>query len=284
MLNNNHMKRFLIAIIFSVLNITVLQAQSLPEIWSTDKIFDIPESVYYYAGGDLLFVSNIGGNPTAKDSNGFISILGTDGKLINLKFAEGLNAPKGITVYNNNLYVTDIDNVTVIDLKTGRIKNKIPCPDASFLNDITNDDKGNLYVSDTQKDIIYKITGTKAEKWIYDNNLLKAPNGMAFLKGKIFVGTVNGIAEFDTGNKNFKIIIQHEGMIDGLIPLNEGSFIVSDWKGKTELLRNSKETVLLNTTSEGINAADLGFIPEKNMLLIPTFSDDRVIAYIIKFP
>ncbi|MEJ0081989.1 MAG: hypothetical protein WDM78_13805 [Puia sp.] len=58
--------------------------------------FEAPESVI--KSGDRLFVSNIGGakgDPMALDSNGFISELSADGKIIHRKFQKGiLNAPK----------------------------------------------------------------------------------------------------------------------------------------------------------------------------------------------
>ncbi len=256
-----------------------LYSQTLKKVWATQKIFDTPESVYYDKPSGNLFVSNIGGSPVEKDGYGFISIISPDGKIKKLKWVTGLNAPKGITVFKNKLYVTDIDRVVEIDIKSGKITGEIYCPEAVFLNDITNDDKGNLYVSDTRKNVVYKISNSKAEKWLYNINDLKSPNGMAFKNGKVLIGTTNGIAEADPENNNFKITVGHKGLIDGLIPLSNGNYIISDWKGKTELIGKSNNKLLLNTSESGINAADLGFIYEKNLLLIPTFSDNRVIAY-----
>ena len=61
-----------------------------------------------------------------------------------------------------------------------------------------------------------------------------------------------------------------------------GGFIISDWKGKTELIGKGKApVVLVDTTAEKVNAADLEYIPERRLLIIPTFFDNRVVAYTI---
>ena len=79
--------------------------------------FLTPESVLHDSGQDIYFVSNINGSPTAKDNNGFISRLKPDGAVENLKFIEGgkggvvLNAPKGLALHGDTLWVADIDVV-----------------------------------------------------------------------------------------------------------------------------------------------------------------------------
>jgi hypothetical protein len=85
-----------------------------------------PESVIYSPKQDILFVSNIDGKPNEKDQKGFISkVSPSNGNIIELSWITGLNAPKGMAIYNNTkLYVSDI------------------------LNDVASDNHGNIYVSD----------------------------------------------------------------------------------------------------------------------------------------
>ena len=74
--------------------------------------------------------------------------------------------------------------------------------------------------------------------------------------------------------------IPNKGGIDGLKKIRKGTYIVSDWKGKTQLIGKDKHpTVLLDTTDKKINAADLEYIPDKRLIIIPTFFDNRVVAY-----
>src|SRR5438045_5636048 len=99
---------------------------------------EAPESVLKI--GDKIFVSNIGGaqpNPMAKDSNGYISELSADGKILQQKFQKGiLNGPKGLAVSNNVVYVADIDRVVGFNINSGAQIFELKIPDASFLNDL----------------------------------------------------------------------------------------------------------------------------------------------------
>jgi len=63
----------------------------------------------------------------------------------------------------------------------------------------------------------------------------------------------------------------------------QGNYFISDWKGKTSLVTASGQViVLIDTTSSKINSADLEYIKAKRLLLIPTFFDNRVMAYKVK--
>src|SRR5207249_6868608 len=51
--------------------------------------FKTPESVKYDPDLDMYFVTNINGNPSAKDNNGFISRIRPDGTVDSLAFVAG---------------------------------------------------------------------------------------------------------------------------------------------------------------------------------------------------
>ncbi|MBS3808435.1 MAG: hypothetical protein KGY60_13095, partial [Bacteroidales bacterium] len=70
------------------------------------------------------------------------------------------------------------------------------------------------------------------------------------------------------------------GGIDGLEFVKDGYYIKSDWTGHIHLLHPEKEKqLILDTTDEDINAADIEFVPGTSMLYVPTFHDNRVMAY-----
>jgi hypothetical protein len=60
-----------------------------PELLATVSGFAIPESVRHDPGRDVLYVSNVTGNPQAKDNTGFISRARTDGTVDSLRFNAG---------------------------------------------------------------------------------------------------------------------------------------------------------------------------------------------------
>lgn len=77
-------------------------------------------SVLHDPDGDRLFVSNVVGPPDAKDGDGYIAVIGLDGKTITPRFAAGMDAPKGMVLTGGRLYVSDIDRLHAIDPPPGR--------------------------------------------------------------------------------------------------------------------------------------------------------------------
>lgn len=77
-----------------------------------------PESVVYAPKHDILFVSNIDGKPDQKDQKGFISKVSlSNGSITELNWLTGLDAPKGMAIYNNSkLYVSDITDLVEIEI------------------------------------------------------------------------------------------------------------------------------------------------------------------------
>ncbi len=257
----------------------LLAGQNTRQVWSTGKVFDVPESVYYYAEDEVLFVSNVSGKPTEKNGRGFVSKLTTGGDIINLKWVAGINAPKGMAVLNRKLYVTDIDRIAIINIDKGVVEKFIEVPGAGFLNDMVFDSVGNLYVSDMTGNAVYRYSNERVEKWLSSVELLSRPNGMAFENGMVLIGTDNGLLKVNPQIKQVELFVNNEGGIDGLIPLGNNRYLVSDWYGKIQIISPGKRPqIVSNTTSQKINAADLGFISKHQLLLIPTFFNNTVVA------
>ncbi len=272
------MKKTALLLLAGVLFTLPLFSKSLKLIWETKKVLKVPESVYYRTKNKMIYVSNINGKSSAKDGNGFISLLKEDGQIVKLQWATGLNAPKGMAIKGNLLLVSDIDRLAEIDLSNGKIIRYISFPGAKFLNDVVVGQEGLIYVTDTDLGAVFVVKAGKAYLWS-TNPLLKGANGIAMNRGELFIGANGHLLEADTKTGMIRIVAHVSGGIDGLIPLGNGRFILSDWAGKIQLISTGKAPVILsNTTKQKINAADLGFIPGKKIILIPTFFDNRVVA------
>ena len=170
-------------------NILKASNKSLEKVWESPNQLKNPESVVYDSKKNLLYVSNVDGNPDDKDNKGFISILSpTNGSIINLNWVSNLNAPKGIDLDNNTgkLYVSDITNLIEIDLSSGKIINRYPALDNSSLNDVVIDKKGNVFVSDPPNNAIFTLntknnsatTNNKALQIWLKSKELNGPNGI----------------------------------------------------------------------------------------------------------
>jgi len=259
----------------------------LIKLWETDNRLEVPESVLYVKSGNFFFTSNISGKPSEKNGKGFISKVSMDGKILELKWATGLNAPKGMAIHGDHLYVSDIDRLVQIDLASGSIEADFPAPGARFLNDVAADKAGNIYVSDTssKNSVIYKLADGKISAWVSGEDI-KKPNGLYMEKKQLLVGNSGDgcIKSIDLKTRKVDVVARAGCGIDGLHPVGKGAYLISDWKGKTSMVTGDGEVkLLMDTTAMKINSADLDYVAKDKMLLIPTFFDNRVVAYKAKF-
>jgi len=270
------MRALTLIIILSVCS-SFLNAQSFDKVWETERVLKTPESVLYDQIRDHIYVSNINGKPTEKDGNGFISLLDREGNIKKLKWVTGIDAPKGMAILNDSLFVTDIDRIHIISISQAEIIQTIEVAGASFLNDIIIMDDGVAYITDMLEEKILKLNDGKVEFWLADKLLIK-PNGIAIFKDDIAVGVKNSILRVNIISKTISLFVDETGPVDGLIYLGKNKFVVSDWAGRILLVNRSEKIVLSNSTEKNIQAADLGYIPDDKIVLIPTFYDNRVVA------
>ncbi len=276
------MKKFIVlfSISLSLIMISCIAKKKIKckEVWASKKELKTPESVLFDSRSRILYVSNINGKPLDKDNNGFISQLSLEGKIIKLNWSTGFHAPKGMGIYGERLYVTDIDRVVSLDRSSGIIAGVIHIKDAVFLNDITVGDDGSVYISDMSTHAIYLLKDGQISLFI-NSEKLKQVNGLFFEKGYLLAGTENSIVKIDIKEKKITTLIPGTGKIDGLEALEEGLYVISDWSGKVQLVNGKEKMVISDTTKQRINAADIEVIPSMNMLFVPTFFDNRVVAY-----
>lgn len=270
---------FTVAVFFISGAYTQSQTVEAIKVWTSPELLITSESVLYYETEKVLFVSCINGKPLEKNKAGFISKLSLSGDIIVLEWATALNAPKGMGIHGESLYVTDIDRVVKLSLKTGETEKEFLIPGSVFLNDIDVSETGIVFVSDLSTNKIHFIENGSADLW-YQNEQLSSTNGLYCEKERLMVGTANGIFAITYHDKKLEHFIKDTGGIDGIKADGHGNYIISDWAGKVQLVNPNKEhLVLFNTTDKGINAADIEYIIDLKLLLVPTFFDNRVVAY-----
>ncbi len=253
----------------------------LEQIWATDTVFKTPESVIYDQARKVVYVSNVNQNPWEKDGNGFISKISKSGDILELNWVSGLSGPKGMAIFGNILYVADIDELISIDTETGEIKNKIEIEGASGLNDITPGKNGKIYVSDSNEGKIFQYDNAKISNFISD--IPFRPNGLLVDQGQLLVAFSKSgeFIGYNISSLDKTLITKQIGAGDGITATNKsGTYLVSDWNGEIFILgKDIGKQSLLNTKNEKKNTADIWFILEENLLLVPTFYDNRVVAY-----
>jgi hypothetical protein len=256
------------------------QGHSLLKLWQTDSLLKTPESVLYNSSNKFLYVSNINGQAADKDGNGSIGKVGLDGKIINVEWVKGLNAPKGMGLYKGILWVADIDQVVGINTTTGAIEKRINVEGSTFLNDIAVNSKGVVYVSDTRIKKVYSIENGKVTMLLEN---LQAPNGLFVVCDDLYILDNSALLKMAKDKTVTKVAEGMETGMDGLETVDGHDFIASCWAGVIYYVKadGSKEK-MLDTRAAKINSADIGFDPVKKIVYVPTFLKNSITAYQLK--
>jgi DNA-binding beta-propeller fold protein YncE len=256
------------------------------------KTLDAPESAYFDKGSQAWYISNLGGGfvTIEKDSYGWISKLDTNGKIIKSRWVQGLDAPTGIASYGNKLYVADRGVLVEIDIPSAKIIRKIPLVGSQFVNDVAAAPNGDIYVSDTFTDTIYRLPHNGKIEVFYASHKLEYPNGL-WIDGDYLIiatwGPMTNRATFETSRKGtlkrLNIKTKKLENIGAGVPIANMDAVVkygnyyyaSDWVGG-KLLRidaAGKQKVMLSGFSQ---FADFGIDSERGILMMPEMSTNRV--------
>ena len=281
---------FLVAVFWSV-GASAKDAEQ--KIVVQDVGLSTPESVEYYPAEDVYLVSNINGDPSAIDGNGFISKLKPDGSVIALKWIDGtkkgitLNAPKGAVVMDSYLFIADVNQVQVFDLPSGKQKTSIDIDGATFLNGATPGPEGSVYVTDSGFNAGFKPSGTDAvyQVWpdghyetILKNKEMGHPNGIWDHKGQLIVNTLGSGKMFDVSPNGMQTELPSppKGSLDGLVELDDGSFLVTSWDASAiyRLDKKGNYTVFADSLK---SPADIGVDTKRHRVLVPLFLENKVV-------
>jgi len=200
-----------------------------------------PESIN--SDGHFFYVTNLGkGNsPVEKDGDGFISKVGTDGKIITASITtEKLNAPKGTAIIKGVLYVADIDRIVGIDLASGKKVAEVSLASAgtSFSNDLTVKDDNTLFVSATDVGKVFEVNLKTGQVQLVAD--VKGANGLWYDKATSRLYTCSfsfqdlqggeiGVISWKEKKPVYETIGNIHGAFDGLAMIDKNTLIVSDW-------------------------------------------------------
>jgi hypothetical protein len=271
-------------------------AQSQPQarlIWQTEPVFQTPEAVLYDAKRDVLYVGNYR-KTDPNEASEFLSKVSTDGKVLALKWVTGLNRPTGMAIYNDKLYVVERENLLRIDIDAARIEQRYPIAGSSFANDVAFDPSGVAYISDNGQQAqtaIRRFQNGRIEPWMTSQQIL-SPNGL-MVEGKDLIAFDNrrqALVRIDRADQTIteiaKFASNARAIGDGIVPVAKRTYLVTAWSGESWIVNpDGTVTPLLDTNKltpvvgERVNHADVGYVPQKKLWIIPTFFDNRLLAY-----
>lgn len=255
--------------------------------------FMTPESVLHDERADVYLVSNINGSPLGQDDNGFISRVDPLGEVLELKWIDGaaegvlLDAPKGMALVGEVLWVTDITRVRRFDRNTGEQLEDIEVPGATFLNDLAPADDGGVWLTDTGfqaaeggfepsgSDAVYHLTPAGEVHQILADAELGNPNGIFESDGAVWVATWGSGEVFraDGGDKAETHSLP-SAQLDGLLTVG-GQLVVSSWESQAIYrgLPGGPWEVAVDSLE---SPADIGYDAGRGVLLVPLFLADEV--------
>jgi sugar lactone lactonase YvrE len=274
------------------------QAVTEPSHVATVDSLQTPESVKWDSAQDVYFVTNINGNASAKDGNGFISRVRPDGSIESLKFiASGqngvtLNGPKGTALRGDTLWVTDIDAVRAFDATSGAPVATVDLSGqgAVFLNDAAFGPDGALYITDTGvrfdaqgnmshpgPDRIFRIAPDLSVSVAAEGDSLQGPNGIFWDQtGNRFIVVAfagPGVFAWHSGDTTPTLIATGPGGFDG-VEIARGRLLVSSWTDSTVSAYETGQEMKVIT---GVpSPADIGYDAQRNRVMVPIFTGNKV--------
>jgi sugar lactone lactonase YvrE len=271
----------------------VQAAGRLPLAWEVKGLKN-PESIAYDSKSDKLYVANVDGRPGLLDGKGGIALLDAKGKMIELNWRANLSAPKGLVATDKHLYLTDVDRLLRVNFekKQGVGVDVFLARGAKFFNDAAVAANGDVYVSDTSTSHIWRLRDETFEKWLaVDSASFCLPNGLHAGKDALIVACwmrknasgVEGpgpLLSVSYADKKITALGDGKpiGYLDGIQPDGSGGYYLSDWltggilhwtaaAGAREIARFEPGT------------ADILYLRDKNLLIVPFMKDDVVRAY-----
>ncbi len=245
---------------------------------------DGPEAVRYDPDQNVYFISNFTGGGSAQDSNGFITKADAKGNIIQREFMTGtdnvpLHAPRGMFIIGETLWAADILGLHGFDRKTGIQTDFVDLSEfeIGFLNDVSADANGTIYVTDTGNPRVYKVEDGSIS--VFLDSLPEAPNGITLNpeNNRFVLAPWGGDQVFRTFDPDTKDLIEYGtlngGFFDGLEFLEKNLLVASQLDSSIRYFDGTNSKILIKTSGR---PADIGINTYLNHIAIPYIALDRV--------
>lgn len=269
-----------IAVLFFLVASTAVAQHSLHKVWETPPVLRFGEGPVLAPEGTFLYVSNTDGQPLEKDGKGEISKIGLDGKVIDLDWVTGMNAPKGMAEHKGLLYVADLDQLVVVDEVKKAIVKRTTIPGARLLHNVAVDASGKVYASDLFGGTVYRVEGDKVTPYL---ERLNGPAGLLFVGDDLLVYTADGLLRFNPAKQKTIVAQGLDSRANGIVAVDARNYILTSWGGFVYWVGSdgSKQT-LLDTSSSHIAAGINVYDAKTNMMYMTTDEHNVLMAFCVE--
>ncbi len=271
--------------------IEILHAHRSEKVPTLSKMWELggfsrPECVVYDPKRDVIYAGNMNGNSTLKkqDNDGYISMISPDGQMLKKKWVSGLSDPKGMAIFEDTLWLNDVDKVVKIDVGIGEIIDKYIVPRVVFLNDISVSSKGEVFTNDADGHQTFQLKDGKLHLFWMDVERGR-PNGILVEDDRFLIATTNShrLLSVDRHSRKSTLLAQNIGRGDGIEAAGNGGYFISDYTGRIFYLSPDGYLHLILDKREEYHTADFDYIPGKQVLVVPTHGENTVIAFKVDF-
>lgn len=238
--------------------------------WVAKGEFCEPETVLALPD-DTLLVSNVCG--FEQKGNGFLSLLDNDGTVLDWRIVEHLDAPLGMTLANDQLYVVDNNSVRVFRWP-GYAPLRTILLETAVANDLAVGYDDTIYVTDSARGEVVAVSPDLEQSVLTGEPRFPGANGIHVNGDDLWVGG-GRLWHVDLRDKTVTTIgPRWIGGIDGIEQEADGTLQVTPVSGP--LIRLTDEVEI--HTADGVSSANHGWAGNLRLALIPTGFDNTVIA------
>jgi len=218
-------------IIFTTLSFCLLLSQTI-----LAQSYSSPESVEFDYANNRYLIANKGANQIlARAADGTLSI-----------FANAPGSPHGIEIVGDTLYCCTGSNLRAFNLNTGVQIFVQLISSGAFLNGITHDPAGNLYITGFTSKQVYKFNTATRQSTIFVNSTTTTPNGIIYdpydgVSPRLVLagwGSPATIKAISLANASISLLVSTPfGNIDGIAKGKNGNFYISCWSPSSTIQR-----------------------------------------------
>lgn len=196
------------------------------------QTFNSPESVEFdYANNRYLIANRAANQILARAADGSLSV-----------FASLGGSPYGIEIVGDTLYCCTSGSLRGVNLNTGLQIFNQTIASGAFLNGITHDPAGNLYLTGFSSLKVYRFNTATRQSNVYVNNTVTTPNGIIYdaydgvnprlvMAGWGTPATVKAISLADSSVTT--LVSTPFGNIDGIAKGKNGNFYIACWSNNS---------------------------------------------------
>jgi len=253
----------------------VFRSGGVRPAWESPRDYARPESACFDRTRGVVYISNFGAD--------YLSRIALAGTVLDRKWITGLTNPTGVAIRGDTLFVVERRHLVEININEKKILEKHAIPGAGFPNDAAVSPAGDVFISDSQKNTIYRFSNGSVEVWLQSDRIPN-PNGLLAEQDRLIVGTSGDgcFKSVDIADKSVTTLLRlgSGSVMDGIKPDGQGQYLMGDWNGRIFRVSPSGAKVkLLDTRDAKINLADFEYIADQGLIIIPTLDGNMALAY-----